>query len=307
MDSWIRFLRRPAHRWASGLLLFLLLMAFLGPVASPWKPDQTSDHPFSSPGSEHWMGTDLHGRDLFVRLAAATRLSLGIGLAGSILSVGLGAVWGMGAGLAGRRGDFLLMRIVDGIQAIPSVVLVLLALNLTEVAAARGTLGMERIPDGLRRILVLVLVIGGVSWPTLSRVVRAQVLTLKERPFVLASRSIGAGTARILLRHLLPNLTGILLVNLTLSLPAVLLQESFLSVLGLGIRPPEASLGTLIAEGAAQLNPIRVRLWLLAFPAVALITLLWSFGRLADGLRETWDREESGLETGATPTRRDLG
>ena len=289
METWTRFRRDPANGWASALLLVVLVTALLAPLVSPWKASETSGEAFAPPNASHWMGTDLHGRDLFVRVAAASRLSLGIGTAGALLSVFLGTAWGTVAGISGRRGDFLMMRIVDLVHAIPSVVLVLLALNLTEVAAARGAPGISGIADGLRRIVVLVSVIGGVSWPTLSRVVRAQVLALRERPFVLASRAIGAGTFHVLRRHILPNLTGLLLVNLTLTLPAVLLQESFLSVLGLGIRPPEASLGTLIADGAAQLNPVRVRIWLLAFPAFQLAALLWATGRLADGLRRATD------------------
>jgi oligopeptide transport system permease protein len=274
---------------AFGLLLSALLFAMVFPAFSPFAPDATDAEVFSPPSPRHPLGSDLHGRDLLVRIAVATRISILVGAAGAAVSLGIGVGWGLVAGYFGGKVDAWMMRIVDLLYALPSVVLVLLVLNFFESAVASR---LQRVfPDSpdQARLILLVLCLGGISWLTMARIVRGQVLSLKERPFILASRALGAGAGRILFLHLLPNLSGIILVYLTLTVPAVMLQESFLSVLGLGIRPPQASLGTLIADGASQLNPVRMRLWLLVFPAGALAGILWALGRVGDALREAFE------------------
>jgi ABC-type dipeptide/oligopeptide/nickel transport system permease subunit len=138
-------------------------------------------------------------------------------------------------------------------------------------------------------LLVLFLALGAVSWLTMARIVRGQVLSLRTRPFVEASRALGAGPVRILSRHIIPNVLGIVIVYLTLTIPAIILSESFLSFLGLGIQPPLASWGSLIAEGASQINPIRVYWWLIVFPGVVLVSTLLALNFLGDGLRDAWD------------------
>ena len=139
------------------------------------------------------------------------------------------------------------------------------------------------------RLILLFIGLGAVSWLTMARIVRGQVLSLRTRPFVDASRALGAGHARILLRHILPNIYGIIITYLTLTVPSILLYESFLSYLGLGIQPPQASLGSLIAEGAAQINSIRIYWWMILFPGLTLASTLLALNFLGDGLRDAWD------------------
>jgi oligopeptide transport system permease protein len=253
-------------------------------------PNQTSDIQFSTPTPAHWFGTDIHGRDIFARVLAGGRISLLVGAVGAGVSLVIGVLWGAISGYVGGRTDGIMMRIVDVLYSLPTVifVIVLVALLNGFIATAKPKSFVSENETTLRLVLLFV-GIGAVSWLTMSRIVRGQVLSLKNRQFIQASRSLGASHSRILLMHILPNIGGVVLVYLTLTVPAVILYESFLSFLGMGIKPPMASWGSLIAEGARQLNPIRIYWWLLVFPCVMLISTLLALNFLGDGLRDAYD------------------
>ena len=180
-----------------------------------------------------------------------------------------------------------MMRFVDILYALPSVVFVIVLITTLEVFV-KGWLNELNLGVS-SRLLFLFVGLGAISWLTMARIVRGQVLSLKSRAFVDASRTLGASHARIVWRHVLPNVIGVIIVYLTLTVPAVILYESFLSYLGLGIQPPMASWGSLIAEGARQLNPIRIYWWLLVFPAGVMVMTLLALNFLGDGLRDAWD------------------
>ena len=225
------------------------------------------------PSAAHWFGTDALGRDLLARVLVGGRTSLLVGLAATAVSVGIGTLYGALAGYYGGRIDELLMRIVDFLYGVPYMFLVILIMLLF-ADTARG----EPLP--------VFVALGLVQWLTMARIVRGQVLSLREREFVLAARVAGAGDARILLRHLLPNALGPVIVYATLTVPAVILLESFLSFLGLGVA---LSWGELVAEGVSVLNPIRSYWWLLAFPSGFLAATLLALNFLGDGLRDALD------------------
>ena len=199
-------------------------------------------------------------------------------------------LWGAVAGYVGGRLDGLMMRIVDVLYALPSIVFVIVlltALNgILDRSQARGWSGET---SRSVQLLGLFVGLGAISWLTMARIVRGEVLSLRTRPFVEASRALGAGHARILWLHILPNVVGIAIVYLALTVPAVVLYESFLSYLGLGIQPPQASLGSLIAEGASQINPIRIYWWVIVFPAATLALALLALNFLGDALRDALD------------------
>jgi oligopeptide transport system permease protein len=284
--------RLRAHRPAlvsAAVLLLLLALALAVPWLSPYGAAEQGAAQFAPPDARHWFGTDIHGRDLFTRVFAGARISLLVGAVGAVVSLVIGVVWGLVAGYAGGRLDGFLMRVVDILYSLPSIVFVIVLITTLEgpVRAALGRVAPE-LAGGVR-LLFLFAGLGAVSWLTMARIVRGQVLSLRRRPFVLASQALGAGPARILFRHLLPNLGGVVIVYLTLTVPGVVLYESFLSYLGLGIQPPQASLGTLIAEGAGQINPLRVYWWLIVAPGGVLAAMLLALNFLGDGLRDALD------------------
>ena len=253
-------------------------------------PNQISDAQFSKPTFAHWLGTDIHGRDILARVLAGGRISLLVGAVGASVSLIIGVLWGALAGYVGGRTDGVMMRIVDVLYSLPTVIFVIILIALLNgyVATAKPRSFVSENETMLRLILLFV-GIGAVSWLTMSRIVRGQVLSLKNRQFIDASRSLGASHARILFKHILPNVAGVILVYLTLTVPSVILYESFLSFLGMGIRPPWASWGSLISEGAQQLNPIRIYWWLLVFPCAMLVSTLLALNFLGDGLRDAYD------------------
>ncbi len=271
------------------VLAFLVLAAVVGPWISGQQANAGEGEPFVPPGSGHWFGTDIHGRDLLARILAGTRISLLVGVVGAGVAVAIGVAWGMVAGYAGGKIDGAMMRFVDILYALPNIIFVMLAITMLEEHVLRW-LGAHAawLATGVRA-LMLFACLGAVSWLNMARVVRGQVLVLKESEFVVASRALGAGPVHILRRHVLPNILGIVIVYAALTVPAVILYESFLSFLGLGIRPPDASLGTLIEDGARQLNPLRVRWWLLLGPAGVLAVALLAFQWLGDGLRDAFE------------------
>lgn len=287
--AWRRFRGNRTALAGMAILAVVVLAAVAGPSAWGRDANAVAGEPFAGPGAGHWFGTDIHGRDLFARVLAGTRLSLMVGVVGASVSVVVGVGWGMVAGLAGGRVDGAMMRCVDILYALPNIIFVMLAVTMLEEHLVRWLGGHAPWLAGVARELLLFACLGAVSWLGMARVVRGQVLSLKERPFVMASRALGAGTAHLLRRHILPNLSGIIVVYAALTLPSVILYESFLSFLGLGIRPPDASLGTLIEDGARQLNPLQVRWWLLVTPGGMLAATLLAFQWVGDGLRDALD------------------
>ncbi|HTV50334.1 MAG TPA: ABC transporter permease subunit [Steroidobacteraceae bacterium] len=257
---------------ASGLLLTLLLLAVLAPALSPYRYDQLDWQHLAAPpwSAGHWLGTDRLGRDLLVRVAYGTRLSLLLGLTASAISVLIGIAWGAMAGYVGGRTDAVLMRTVDVLNSLPTLFLVI---ALTSVIG-RGSPG------------VLLLAVGAVGWLTLARIVRGQTLALRRRDFMLAALVSGARTPHILARHVVPNVLGAVIAYAALTIPQIMLFESFLSFLGLGVQEPLASLGSLVRAGA---NEMESAPWMLLVPAAVLLTMLASLSVLGDALRDALD------------------
>jgi oligopeptide transport system permease protein len=288
--AWRRFLRhKPAI--ISGVFLTVLLVLVVGwPWIAPFGYETISDKQFDAPSGEHWFGTDVHGRDLLTRVFFGARISLLVGMVGAVVALIIGVAWGAVAGYVGGRWDNIMMRLVDVLYSLPSILFVIvLVATFNEVMRKWLTQYFGPVAGVYAPMIFLFIGLGAVSWLTMARIVRGQVLSLRNRQFVDASRSLGASHARILTRHILPNVFGVIIVYLTLTVPAIILYESFLSFLGLGIQPPMASWGTLIAEGASQINPLRIYWWLLVFPCALLISTLLALNFLGDGLRDAYD------------------
>ncbi len=303
--AWQRFRKnRPAvlSAWFLAALLALVVAwpvglkvaAVCGPGGAQFArnhaPDQLTDDQFQPPSARHWFGTDVHGRDLFSRVLYGAQVSLLVGAVGAGVSLVIGVLWGAVAGYAGGRTDNLMMRGVDILYSLPSIIFVIVLITTLE-GLFKDWLASVASPGVARfgRLLFLFVGLGAVSWLTMARIVRGQVLSLRHRAFVEASRALGAGPVRLLARHIIPNVLGVVIVYLTLTVPAIILYESFLSYLGLGIQPPMASWGSLIAEGADQMNPIRIYWWLIVFPGGVLVAALLALNFLGDGLRDAWD------------------
>ena len=268
----------------------LFLKAIGGDFAKLHAPDRVSDSQFAVPTAQHWFGTDVHGRDVLSRTLDGAQVSLLVGVVGAVVSLIIGVLWGSVAGYVGGRVDSVLMRIVDVLYSLPSVIFVIVLLTtIGEKLRQMHFVQQSPAMEGALRVVMLFVGLGAISWLTMARIVRGQVLALRSRAFVEASRSLGAGTGRIIFRHIIPNILGVAITYTALTMPAIILYESFLSFLGLGIQPPMASWGTLIAEGVQQINPIRIYWWLIAFPGGILVTTLLALNFLGDGLRDAWD------------------
>jgi oligopeptide transport system permease protein len=305
VTSWKRFKQNIPAKVSACILASVVLAVIAWPAllevagqcgprgvqfARQYDPDTLSDNQFVQPGAAHWFGTDVHGRDLFSRVLYGAQVSLMVGLVGAGVSLIIGVIWGAVAGYAGGRVDSVMMRIVDILYSLPSIIFVIVLITTLEGLLKNwlSTIGSPGLGQSAR-LLFLLLGLGAVSWLNMARIVRGQVLSLRQRPFVEASRALGAGPLRILARHIVPNTLGVIIVYVSLTVPAIVLYESFLSYLGLGIQPPLASLGSLIAEGADQINPIRVYWWLVAFPGGFLVMTLLALNFIGDGLRDAWD------------------
>jgi len=294
-----RFRRSRAAVISAGYLVFLLLAIGAWPVilnlaggtfAEIHNPNRLSDAPFAPPGAQYWFGTDVHGRDVFSRVLYGAQISLLVGIVGAGVSLVIGVSWGAVAGYMGGRVDNLLMRIVDVLYSLPTIIFVIVLITtLGELLKQSHFIGSSPALAGALRVALLFVGLGAVSWLTMARIVRGQVLSLRTRAFVEASRALGGGPVRLLARHIIPNIFGVVITYLALTVPAIVLYESFLSYLGLGVQPPMASWGTLIAEGVSQINPIRIYWWLIAFPGGVLVTTLLALNFLGDGLRDAWD------------------
>jgi oligopeptide transport system permease protein len=273
-DARRRLFRNRAAVASMIALGVLVLAALVGPYFTPYAYDAINkDHVWAPPLTDgHLIGADSLGRDLLARLLMGLRVSLAIGLVATAVSLVIGVAWGAVAGYIGGQVDEAMMRIVDVLYSLPFIFFVILMMV---------TFGSN--------IILIFVAIGAVEWLTMSRIVRGQTLTLKHKEFVEAARAAGVGTPGILTRHIVPNLLGPVVVYVTLTIPAVILAESFLSFLGLGVQPPMASLGTLISNGAQDME---LAWWLLVFPSLVMVATLMCFNFIGDGLRDAIDPKD---------------
>jgi oligopeptide transport system permease protein len=253
----------------------IVALTLLGPWINP-NGSETLDwlHVASQPALQgsHWFGTDRLGRDLFARTLEGTRVSLAVGLVASAVSLLVGIAYGAVAGYVGGRTDHVMMRIIEILSGLP---LIFFVIFLTVIFG--------------RNEYLLFVSIGAVGWLTMARIVRGQTLSIRQKEFIEAAVASGAGTARIIVKHVIPNVIGPVIVYATLTVPQIIMFESFLSFLGLGIQEPHASLGTLIAEGAGEMEAAP---WILLVPGGFLAVLLLSLNIFGDGLRDALDVEE---------------
>jgi oligopeptide transport system permease protein len=274
-DAARRLRSNPGAMCAMFVTAGLVALALFGPWFSP-NGSETLDwlHVASQPAlqSAHWFGTDRLGRDLFTRTLEGTRVSLAVGLVASAVSLLVGIGYGTVAGYVGGRTDHAMMRLVEILSGLPLIFFVIL---LTVIFG--------------RSEYLLFMSIGAVGWLTMARIVRGQTLSIRRREFIEAAVASGAGTARIIVKHVIPNVIGPVIVYATLTVPQIIMFESFLSFLGLGIQEPHASLGTLIAEGAGEMEAAP---WILLVPGGFLAVLLLALNILGDGLRDALDVEE---------------
>ncbi|KVP29231.1 peptide ABC transporter permease [Burkholderia ubonensis] len=270
-----RFLRNRAAVLSLALLVLVTLACFAGPwllSADPAASDWASISLPPTWANQHWFGTDELGRDLLVRTLIGGRVSIEVGLLGTLVSGLFGVAWGATAGFAGGRVDAVMMRIVDMMYAIPYLLIAILMMTLFG-----------------RSFILVVLTISAFSWIDMARVVRGQTLSLRNREFVDAARAIGVSPASIVRRHVVPNLLGVVVVYATVSVPNIVLTESVLSFLGLGVQEPMTSWGVLIQDGAQKLESMP---WLLLAPAVMLCVTLYCVNFVGDGLRDALDPKE---------------
>jgi oligopeptide transport system permease protein len=269
-----RFTRNRAALASFAFLVFVSLLALLAPWVTRYSYEtQRLGEVLQGPSSAHWLGTDSLGRDLYSRIVYGARLSLSVGVLTALFALLLGTLTGAVAGYFGRWVDTLLMRLVDVFSIFPSLLLAILLM----VLLGRGITG-------------IFLALGLTAWVTQARLVRGQVLQAKELLHVEAARALGLGDARILLRHILPNLWGPIIVSLTFQIPTNIMSESFLSFLGLGLQPPYSSWGTLANEG---FRAIRGEPHLILFPGAVLFFTMLAFNYLGDGLRDALDPKGS--------------
>ncbi|NKB25331.1 MAG: ABC transporter permease subunit [Kiritimatiellae bacterium] len=269
-DSYER-LRKNKLAMAGGVVLIILsIIALLAPWIAPYTYEsQNLELGATGPSKAHWLGTDILGRDLLTRLIYGSRISLSVGLCATAISLLIGVFYGAVSGYYGKKTDTIMMRIIDIMYALPFTVFVILLMVLFG-----------------RNFILLFVAIGAVEWLTMARIVRGQVLSIKKQEFIEAAISIGLSQPKIILKHIIPNVLGPIIVYITLTIPNVMLLEAFLSFLGLGIQPPMSSWGILIKEGADGMEEYP---WLLMSPGIALSTTLFSLNFLGDGLRDALD------------------
>ena len=281
-NAWRRLLRNKLAVFGMIVVVFMIVASLIGPAIIysttgftydyiPADPAQVKSFP---PSRLHPMGTDTAGRDMFARVLLGGRISLMVGIISTVVSLIIGISYGATAGYLGGKVDEVMMRIVDVLYSVPYMMIVIVLLALF---GSRSPLG---------QLFLLFAALGAVSWLTMSRIVRGQVISLKNQEFVLAARATGVSKTKIIFRHLMPNVAGPVIVYATLTVPNVMLQEAFLSFLGLGVQPPLASWGSLAAEG---IRNIAVFPWQLIFPGLTMAVTLFSLNFLGDGLRDALD------------------
>ncbi len=274
-DALLRLRRNRAAITAGVLLAAMTVLVVAGPWFSPYEYDFTDwDRILISPdmASSHFFGTDGIGRDIFVRTLYGGRISLLVGVVATLVSLVIGIAYGATAGYFGGKVDHVMMRIVDILYAMPFMFFVILLMVLFG-----------------RNILLIFVAIGAINWLDMARIVRGQTLSLKRKEFVEAAEALGVAPFRIIRRHIVPNLLGVVAVYVTLTIPQVILVESFLSFLGLGVQEPMTSWGALVNEGAQEMENAP---WTLVFPAVFLATTLFCFNFIGDGLRDALDPKD---------------
>jgi len=284
---WMDARRRLFHNraaLASMIILGLIaVLAVLAPLLSPYSYDEVNydiiacapgwwPAPAACTAPGHLFGTDAVGRDLFVRVLFGARVSLAVGLVATFVSLVIGVLYGATAGYLGGRIDGLMMRIVDVLYSLPFIFFVIILMVMFD-----------------RNFILLFVAIGAVEWLTMARIVRGQTLSIKQKEFIEAARAGGVGPFRIITRHIIPNVVGPVMVYVTLTVPGVILMESFLSFLGLGIQEPLTSWGVLISDGAGQMETAP---WMLLFPALFMAVTLFCFNFIGDGLRDALDPKD---------------
>ena len=284
VDAWQRLLRNRAAVVSIVLLGVIALMAVFAPLLSQYAYSDTDYSAIScapnwwtssgvcNAGGTHWFGTDSLGRDLFVRVLYGARVSLSVGLVATLVSLMIGVAYGATAGYVGGRVDALMMRFVDVLYSLPFIFFVIILMVVFN-----------------RNFFLLFVAIGAVEWLTMARIVRGQTLSIKQKEFIEAARAGGVGTWGIIRRHVIPNVLGPVIVYVTLTIPAVILAESFLSFLGLGITDPLTSWGVLIADGKDNMENYP---WMLIFPCAFMTITLFCFNFIGDGLRDALDPKD---------------
>ena len=269
-DAFRRLRKNRLALFGFYVLTLAVIAAVLTPWIAPYEYDaQDLELSAAPPSSAHWLGTDYLGRDLLARVLYGGRISLMVGFAATAVSLTIGVFYGATAGFLGGRTDATMMRIVDILYALPFTIFVIILMVFFG-----------------RNIILLFMAIGAIEWLTMARIVRGQVLSLREKEFIEAAVAMGLPRLRILTRHIIPNALGPIIVYTTLTIPNVMLLEAFLSFLGLGVQPPMSSWGLLIRDGAEQMEEFP---WLLIFPSIALSLTLFSLNFLGDGLRDALD------------------
>lgn len=285
VDAWRRLIRNRAAVLGIVILAVITLMAVLAPLLSEYALDYqdyaviscapnwwTDTGQYCNAGGTHWFGTDSLGRDLFVRVLYGTRVSLAVGLVATLVSLVIGVAYGAVAGYVGGRIDALMMRFVDVLYSLPFIFFVIILMVVFH-----------------GNFFMLFVAIGAIEWLTMARIVRGQTLSVKQKEFIEAARAAGVGTFGIIRRHVVPNVIGPVIVYVTLTIPAVILAESFLSFLGLGINEPMTSLGVLIGDGTPAMENYP---WMLLFPCAFLGVMLFCFNFIGDGLRDALDPKD---------------
>ncbi|MFT9849347.1 ABC transporter permease [Aneurinibacillus sp. REN35] len=269
-DSWMRLKKNRGALISLIILAIILLAAIVGPLISSYTYyEQNQSNAYQSPGEEHWFGTDKFGRDQWTRVWEGTRISLYIALLAAILDLIIGVTYGSVSALLGGRVDTVMQRIIEILIGIPNLIVVIILMMVMK--------------PGILTITVAMVLTG---WVNMARLVRAQILKLKEQEFLLAARSLGASNRRLIIHHLLPNTLGLIIVNMMFTIPSAIFTEAFLSFIGLGLQEPLASLGVLINSGY---EAMRNNFYLLLAPAVVIIAIMVGFNILADGLRDALD------------------
>jgi oligopeptide transport system permease protein len=288
IDFLIVVRRDPFLVVCGAFLILVVSLALIGIHFTGYTYDQISDASLLPPSRAHWFGTDVNGHDLLTRTLYGAQISLFVAATGTIVSLTVGVTYGMISGYAGGRIDNLMMRIVEIIYSLPTLVLVIVLVTSLDgpVANLLKSAGLTEFPP---RLVLIVIFLGLTEWLTMARIIRGQVLVLKEQAFVQASLALGQSHVRILWQHLFPNLLGIIIVYLTLTIPAIMLDESFMSFLGVGVPAPLASWGTLVSDAASLINPIRLYWWMLIFPGGFMTLTLLALNFLGDGLRDALD------------------
>ena len=269
-DAWQRLGKNKMAVISTVILILIVLASFIGPFFLKLSYEtQNLQLGAVPPDVRHWLGTDTLGRDLFVRILYGGRVSMSVGFCATAVALTIGVFYGAISGFLGGKIDMLMMRVVDIIFALPFTVFVILLMVFFG-----------------RKFVLLFVAIGAVQWLTMARIVRGQVLSLRHQEFIEAAEALGLSKPRIIFRHMIPNALGPIIVYATLTVPAVMLLEAFLSFLGLGVQPPMSSWGVLIKEGAEVMEEFP---WLLVFPGLVLAITLFSLNFLGDGLRDALD------------------